>query len=127
MIFRLPRGARALDSELIQIFAHPRQRSLVKKSGQIVGGIGQQFAAAEADEQIEEFLADGAIICCRGSGGEFDMRHAEIGSVALQRRDPLERIRVRRLAEQQGQQAVFRGAQLIDLVDFGFRCHLILG
>ena len=127
MIFRLPRGARALDPERIQILAHPRQRPLVKKAGQIVGGIGKQFAASEPDEQIEELLADGAVVGRRGGGRKFDMRHAEIGSIALQRCNPLERIRVRRLAEQQGQQAVFRGAQLIDLVDFGFRCHLIPG
>ena len=99
----------------------------MKKAGQIIGGIGQQFAAAEADEEIEEFLADGAIVGRRGSRGEFDMRHAEIGCVAFQRRDTLERFGVGRLAEQQRQQAVFRGAQLIDLVDFGVRFHLILG
>ena len=88
VIFRLPRGARALDPERIEIFAHPRQRALVKKAGQIIGGIGKQFAAAEPDEQIEEFLADGAIIGRRGCRREFDMRHAEIGRVALQRRQP---------------------------------------
>ena len=110
-----------------QIFAHPRQRALVKEAGQIVGGIGQQFAAAEPDEEIEEFLADGAIIGRRCRRREFDMRHAEIGRVALQRRHTPKRVGVGRLAEQQRQQAVFRGAQLIDLVDFGFRCHLILG
>ena len=99
----------------------------MKKAGQIVGGIGQQFAAAEADEEIEEFLADGAIVGRRGCRGEFDMRHAEIGAIALQRCHTLERLGIGRLAEQQRQQAVFRGAQLIDLVDFGFRCHLVLG
>ena len=53
------------------------------------------------------------------AGCEFDMRDAEIGRVALQRGDPRQRVGVGRLAEQQRQQAVFRGAQLIDLVDFG--------
>ena len=119
--------AGALDPEPIEILAHPRQRALVQKAGQIVGGIGQQFAAAEPDEEIEEFLADGAVVASPRRLREFDMRDAEIGPVALQRGDALERIRVGRLAEQQRQQAVFRGAQLIDLVDFGFRCHLILG
>src|SRR3954464_4846381 len=61
-ILRPPRGSGALDSECIQILAHPRQRALVKEAGQIVGGIRQQLAATEADEEIEEFLADGAII-----------------------------------------------------------------
>ena len=120
MIFRLPRRAGALDPERIEILAHPRQRALVQKTGQVIGGIGQQFAAAEPDEQIEEFLADGAIIRRRRGHREFDMRDAEIGRVALQRCNALERLRVGRLAEQQRQQAVFRGAQLIDLVDFDF-------
>ena len=120
MIFRLPRRAGALDSEPIEILAHPRQRTLVQKTGQVIGGIGQQFAAPEPDEQIEEFLADGAIVRGRRRCREFDMRDAEIGRVALQRGDAPERLGVGRLAEQQRQQAVFRGAQLIDLVDFGF-------
>ena len=47
--------------------------------------------------------------------------------VAFQRRHTPERVGVGRLAEQQGQQAVFRGAQLIDLIDLGVRFHLILG
>ncbi len=73
----------------------------MKKAGQIVGGIGQQFAAAEADEEIEEFLARNAIVC-RGSGGsELDMRHAELGSVALQRRHARQRLGIGRLAKQQ--------------------------
>jgi hypothetical protein len=73
----------------------------VKKTGQIIGGIGKQFAAADPDEEIEEFLADGTIVgvhCCRC---EFDMRHAEIGRIAFQRGHALERLGVRRLAEQQ--------------------------
>src|SRR6185312_16505418 len=62
VIFRLARGARALDPEPAQILAHPRQRTLMKKAGQIVGGIGQQFAAPEADEEIEELAAHGAVV-----------------------------------------------------------------
>ncbi len=93
----------------------------MKKAGHVIGGVGKQIAAAEPDEQIEELLADGAIIRRRRGRCEFDMRHAEIGRIALQRGNPRQRIGVGRLAEQQGQQAVFRGAQLIDLVDFGFR------
>ena len=112
MIFRLSRRARALDPERIQVFAHPRQRPLVKEAGQIVGGIGKQFAASEPDEETEELLADGAVVRRRGGGSKLDMRHAEIGSIALQRCNTLERVRVRRLAEQQRQQAVFRGTQL---------------
>ena len=92
----------------------------MQEAGQVIGGVGQHIAATEPDEQIEEFLADGAIIrrCC--GRREFDMRHAKIGAVAHQCSDPCERVGVGRLAEQQRQQTVFRGAQLIDLVDFRF-------
>ena len=62
VIFRLPRRACALDPERTQIFANTRQRALMKKASQIIGGIGKQVAATEPDEQIKELLADGAII-----------------------------------------------------------------
>src|SRR4051812_49298581 len=85
IILGLARRAGALDPEPLQIFAHPRQRPLVQKTGQIIGGIGQQLAATEANEKSEEFLADSAIVRGSGSGCEFEMRHAELGRIALQR------------------------------------------
>jgi len=50
MIFRLARrNPRGLDPEPPRRSSRtPRQRTLVKKAGQIVGGIGKQLAAAEA-------------------------------------------------------------------------------
>ena len=36
-----------------EIAAQPRQRPLVQKAGQIVGGIGQDFAASDPDEEVE--------------------------------------------------------------------------
>src|SRR5258705_10129274 len=83
VIFGLAGDACALDAECVQIFADARQRALVKKAGQIIGGIWKQLAAAEPDEQIEEFLADGAVIGRGRSRSEFDMRHAEIGRISL--------------------------------------------
>src|SRR5258707_14126253 len=68
VIFRLARDACALDAECVQIFADARQRALVKKAGQIIGGIRKQVAAAEPDEQIQELLAERAVMR-RGSGG----------------------------------------------------------
>jgi hypothetical protein len=41
----------------------------------------------------------------------------EIGRIALQRGNARQRVRVGRLAEHKGQQAVFRGTLPIDLVD----------
>ena len=62
VIFRFPRGAGALDSEPIEVFTDARQRALVQEAGEVIGGIGKQVAAAEPDEQVEEFLADAAIV-----------------------------------------------------------------
>ena len=90
VIFRFPRRSDALDAEQAQILAHPRQWTFVQKAGQIVGGIGQQFAAAEPDEEVEKLLARSAIVGRCGSGSKFEMGDAEIGRVALQRRDTLE-------------------------------------
>ena len=45
------------------------------------------------------------------------MRHAEIGGIAFQLRNPRQRIGIWRLAEKQREQAVFSGALTIDLVD----------
>src|SRR6267143_1162628 len=85
VIFRLPRRAGAFDPEYAKIFADTRQGALVKKARHIIGGIGKQVATTEPDEQIEELLADGATIR-RGCGRrEFDVRHAKVGRIALQR------------------------------------------
>ena len=40
-----------------EIRAQPRQRALVQEAGEIVRGVGQQFAAAEPDEQVEDIRA----------------------------------------------------------------------
>jgi len=36
----------ALDAQRGQVSAQPRQRTLVQETGEIVRGVGQQFAAA---------------------------------------------------------------------------------
>src|SRR5436189_3270327 len=58
VIFRLAIALGALDSERAEIGAEPRQRPFVQESGEIVGGVGQQFAAAESDEQVEILALD---------------------------------------------------------------------
>ena len=50
VIFRLGISFDALDAELRKVFAQARQRTLVQEAGEIVGGVGQQFAASDADE-----------------------------------------------------------------------------
>src|SRR5690348_5553347 len=67
----------ALDLEALQVLAQPRQGTLVEKSGQIKGRIGQELAAPDADEQIEEFALErrGIAVACRF--GESGMRLSE--------------------------------------------------
>ena len=77
MIFRLAVAFDALDAERREVVAQPRQRALVQEAGEIVRAVGQQLAAAEADEQIEEFaldLLDGRVAC---GFRQRDMRNAE--------------------------------------------------
>src|SRR5690242_13317743 len=47
-----------LDAEHAEILAQARQRPLVEKTGEVVRAIGKQLAAADADEEIEEFTLD---------------------------------------------------------------------
>ena len=58
MIFRLRIVRDVLDLKRSEIGAQARQRPLVEKAGQVVGGIGQELAAAETDEQVEIFALD---------------------------------------------------------------------
>src|SRR5712671_6866772 len=58
VIFRLGVVLGAFDSERAEIGAQPRQRTLVQEAGEIVGSVGQQFAAAESDEQVEILALD---------------------------------------------------------------------
>ena len=65
VILRLEIVLGPLDAERGEILAQARQRTLVEKAGQIVGRVGQQFAAPEADEQIEIFALDYAATAMR--------------------------------------------------------------
>ena len=58
MILRLDLALGALDAERAEIVAQPRQRPLVQEAGEIIGAVGQQFAAAEPDEEVEVFALD---------------------------------------------------------------------
>jgi hypothetical protein len=77
VIFRLRiiRGAR--DPGRGEIGAQARQRPLVEKSRQIVGGIGQELAAAETDEQIEIFAFGLRRDGIGGGRGQLSMRAPE--------------------------------------------------
>src|SRR3546814_5923490 len=53
VVFRLLHVVGAGDAQARHVVAQPRQRLLVQEPGQIVGGVGQQLALADADEEVE--------------------------------------------------------------------------
>ena len=70
-----------------EILAQARERTLVQEAGEIVGAVGQQFAAAEPDEEIEIFALDLLDRRRRAAASrERDMRDAERRRIAAQAR-----------------------------------------
>jgi hypothetical protein len=67
----------ALDAELREIGSQPRQRALMQEASQVVGRVGKEFAAREADEQVEEFAFDLLDRNLLSAFGKADMRNAE--------------------------------------------------
>ena len=68
-----------------EIRAQPRQRTLVQEAGEIVRAVGQQLAAPEADEEIEDTRARRARRWSRlAASRERGMRDAERARVAAQ-------------------------------------------
>src|SRR5271169_7267289 len=63
MIFRFSFAVDALDAEPCEVVAQARQRALIQEAGKIIRTIGHQFAAPNADEQIEELTLDPLDIC----------------------------------------------------------------
>ncbi len=85
---------------LSKYLVQARERTLVQKTGQIVGSVRQQFSASEADEEIEIFpldaLARGAARRLRKRG----MRQPERTCIAAQRGETLEQRTIGRAGEQ---------------------------
>ena len=102
-----------------EIVAQPRQRPLMQEAGEIVGTVGHQLAAADADEQIEKFALDPRRVGAVGRFRETDMRHAERRRIAAQRCKAAQKFRVRRARQQRRQQRVFLRAREIDFIDAG--------
>ena len=53
VIFRFVLSLGTFDAESRKILAQPRQRALVQEAGDIIGAVGHQFAAADADAPDE--------------------------------------------------------------------------
>ncbi len=106
-----------LDAQTFEIAAQPRQRALVQEPRQIIGTVGQQLAATEADEEIEVLPAD-ALGICPGSGfAERRMRHAERTWIAAQSGQAPQELSVGAARQQRREQRILLRARRIDLVD----------
>jgi len=101
------------------------ESSVVAFSDEQLRGQTELFRQRLANgEKLDNLLPEAFATVREAAKRTLGQRHYDvqlIGGIALQLRDACQRLGVRRLAEQQRQQAVFRGAQLIDLVDFRFR------
>ena len=97
-----------------EVVAQPRQRALLQEAGEIIGAVGQQLAAADADEQIEELALDLFAVGLRRGVRQRDMGKAERARIAAQFGDALEHGGVGRARQQHRQQRVFLGAGEID-------------
>ena len=108
----------ALDAESARVLAQPRQRPLIEEAGEIIRTVGQQFAAPDPDEEIEEFALDARRRRC----GSRPRRAPHAQRRAASRRRAASPSRsssacVRRAREQRRQQRIFLRARRIDVVD----------
>ena len=88
----------------------------MQEAGEIIGAVGHQLAAPDADEQIEKFALDRPGVGAPAASASAEMREAKRSGVAAQRGEPLEQLRIRRTRQQGRQQGVFLRAGEIDLV-----------
>jgi hypothetical protein len=105
------------DAERLQILAEPRKRTLVEKAGQIIRTVGQELAAADADEEIEKLARD--LFGARPARGlrQCGMRNTERRCIAAKLGDPPEQRGIRSARQQHGEQRVFLGARGVDFVE----------
>ena len=71
-----------LDADALQICAQTSERSFVEKAGEVIGCLGQQLAAADADEEIEELPLDLLSIGARRRCPKLCVRKAERRRIA---------------------------------------------
>src|SRR5262245_57659426 len=100
MVLGLGLSLGPLDAHALQIRAQAGERPFVEKAGEIVGSVGQELAATNADEETEEFPLD---LLLTGPGCRSAKRSvcdAERRRIACQVRQAPQEIRVRSLGEQ---------------------------
>src|SRR5260370_1107715 len=111
VVFGLVLAFDALDTEINEVGAQSGQRPLVQKTGQVIGSVGQQLAATDADEEVEIFAGDRGGLFLRSCSSERLMRNAERRPVAPEPRQSLQQRQIRRAHHERRKQRVFLRAR----------------
>jgi hypothetical protein len=117
VIFRLCLTARPLDSEPDQVLAQPRERPVKQEPSEVIGLVGHQFPAPEADEEVKIFSLN--II---GAGTTSGFRDRSMGApqwarVSTQTGEALEQALIRCAREKRREERIFPRPRRIDLID----------
>src|SRR5437870_1069273 len=100
MVLRFTLRLDTFDAESLQILAQARQRTLIEKAGQVVRTVGQEFAAADPDEEIEKLTLDlFGTRSVRGLGQRC-VRNTEQRCLAAKLGEPREQRRIRGTCQQ---------------------------
>src|SRR5581483_11183886 len=108
VVFRLVHVLGALDAERGQVRAQARERPLVQEAGQVVRGVRQQLAAADADKNVEELEFDILELDAVGRIREFRMQKPERTRVGAQAGYAFDKARIGRTQKQSRKKNIFR-------------------
>src|SRR5215468_9891856 len=117
MVLGLESSLGPLDAHALQIRAQAGKRPFVEKAGKIIGSVGQELAAANADEEMEEFPLGLLLIGPGCRSAKRSVCDAERRRIACQVRQAPQEVRVRSLCEQPRQQGIFGSAGTVDGID----------
>src|SRR5947209_2747927 len=119
VILRLRDVIGAGDADRRHVLADLRERALLQKAGQIVGRIRQEFAAADADEEIEIFAGYRIRVDIRRRLGERGMSPTELRRIAGDFRKACKKLSRRGFCKNGSEQPIFAGARERDVINLG--------
>ena len=91
VVLRLRLSFDTFDAVRAKILAQSSQRPFVKKTGEIVGSVGKQFAAPNSDEKGEVLACDPLYVRAAGCLRKSHMREAKRGRITTELGNPTER------------------------------------
>src|ERR1700676_4027664 len=96
----------SLDSEPGQVLAQPRERPVKQKPSEVVGLVGHQLPAPEADEEVKILPLNIPGAGTSGSLGNGRMGEPQRARVAAKSGEALEQALIRRAREKRGEECV---------------------